>query len=328
APLPRSPRRARPERESLMHPSFGELFGEPLSAYFSLLLFGYAVAIYSVVRWAKRVGLDHQSVIDCGLASIIGGVLGGRLLHVVADGYFLDYVHLCTDPARVSWHITAAQCGEVEGLWDAGARLCHPVARDCLAWAKFYNGGLAYYGGLVGGTWGVLLIARRDKLPFLKLADMTSIGVAMGLFFGRIGCFLAGCCYGEVTSLSVGTRFPGWSPASEGQFREGLLAHPSLRSLPVHPTQLYEAVGCLLISVALSQWGPRQKRFDGQVALVALLAYALLRSLIEELRADDRGVYLGISTSQWVSLAIALVAAVAWRKWSHESVTLQSRGAA
>jgi phosphatidylglycerol:prolipoprotein diacylglycerol transferase len=300
-----------------MHPSFGELFGEPVSAYFTLLLFGYAVAIYSVVRWAKRVGVDHQSVIDAGLASIIGGVLGGRLLHVLADGYFMDYVHLCTDPAQVGWRITAAQCADAQGAWDAARKVCHPEARDCLAWAKFYNGGLAYYGGLIGGTWGVAIIARRDRLPFRKLADMTAIGVAMGLFFGRIGCFLAGCCYGEVTEHALGTRFPAWSPASEGQFRAGLLAHPSVASLPVHPTQLYEAVGCLLISVVLSQWGPRHKRFDGQVALLALLAYAVLRSLIEELRADDRGVYLSLSTSQWVSLAVVAAVALTWRKWSH-----------
>ena len=91
---------------------------------------------------------------------------------------------------------------DARGAWDAANDVCHPQARDCLAWAKFYNGGLAYYGGLVGGTWGVAIIARRDKLPFRKLADMTAIGVAMGLFFGRIGCFLAGCCYGEVRLAS------------------------------------------------------------------------------------------------------------------------------
>jgi phosphatidylglycerol:prolipoprotein diacylglycerol transferase len=299
-----------------VHPSFGQLFGEPISAYFSLLMFGFAVAIYNVVRWAKRVGVDHQSIIDCGLASIIGGVLGGRLLHVLADGYFWDYVHLCTDPSQVGWHITTAQCADADGIWDAAAAVCRPKQRDCLAWAKFYNGGLAYYGGLLGGTWAVLVLARRDRLPLLKVADVTAMGVAMGLFFGRIGCFLAGCCFGEVTERAVGTRFPAWSPASEAQFRAGLLAHPGSVSLPVHPTQLYEAVGCLAISVTLSLWGPRHKRFDGQVALLALLAYALLRTLIELVRADDRGLYLGISTSQWLSAVIALAVAVAWRRWS------------
>jgi phosphatidylglycerol:prolipoprotein diacylglycerol transferase len=142
------------------------------------------------------------------------------------------------------------------------------------------------------------------------------MGVAMGLFFGRIGCFLGGCCYGLVTDHPVGLSFPAWSPASEGQFREGLLSHPNQPSLPVHPTQLYEAVGCLSIALVLSVWGPRHKRFDGQVGLLFLVLYAALRFLLEFLRADDRGLYLGVSTSQWVSIVIVLAVAAVWRLWS------------
>ena len=309
-----------------MHPSFGELFGEPIPAYFTLLMFGYAVAIYSVVRWGKRVGLNHDSLIDAGLASILGGILGGRLLHVLADGYFMDYVHLCTDPSLVSWKITQAQCKSAEGLWDVAARVCHPKERDCLAWAKFYNGGLAYYGGLVFGTAGALWVLRRDKLPLLKVMDVTFIGVSMGLFFGRIGCFLAGCCYGVVTQHPPGVIFPEWSPASEGQFREGALAHPNMVSLPVHATQLYEALGCLVLSVALSRWSPRHQRFDGQTTLLFLIGYAVLRYGVEFLRADDRGVYGGISTSQWLSLVMLALCAVAWRKLKARADTLAPVG--
>src|SRR4051812_29962476 len=201
-----------------MFPTFGSVFGEPIPAYFTLLMFGFGIAIYNVVRWAKRVGVDHQSIIDCGLASIIGGIVGGRILHVFADGYFWDYVHMCTDPKLVGWHITQGECKVAEGLWDAAAHVCRPVERDCLAWAKFYQGGLAYYGGLVVGVAAVVWVASRDKLPLLKVADITAMGVAMGLFFGRIGCFLGGCCYGLVTQHPFGTVFPAWSAASEGQF--------------------------------------------------------------------------------------------------------------
>jgi phosphatidylglycerol:prolipoprotein diacylglycerol transferase len=297
-----------------VYPSFGEVFGEPVPAYFTMLMLGFAVAIYSVVRWAKKVGVDHQSVIDCGLASILGGILGGRLLHVLADGYFWDYVHLCTDPKLVGWHITQAQCRAAEGVWDAAARVCRPAARDCLAWAKFYNGGLAYYGGLVFGAWGAAHVARRDGLPVLKLADITFIGVAFGLFAGRIGCFLGGCCYGLPTEHRFGLAFPAWSPASEGQFREGLLSHPGQPSLPVHPTQLYEALGCLAIALVLNAWGPRHKRFDGHIALAFLVLYAVLRFGLEFLRADDRGLFLGVSTSQWISIVIVGAALVIGQK--------------
>jgi phosphatidylglycerol:prolipoprotein diacylglycerol transferase len=297
-------------------PTFGKVFGEPIPAYFTMLMLGFAVAIYNVVRWAKRAGVDHQSIIDAGLASIIGGVVGGRLLHVFADGYFWDYVHLCTDPSLVGWKITPGECKVAEGLWDAAAKVCRPAERDCLAWAKFYQGGLAYYGGLVAGTAAAVYVLIRDKLPTLKVADVTMMGVPMGLFFGRIGCFLGGCCYGLVTDRPVGVSFPAWSAASEGQFREGLLQHPGLASLPVHPTQLYEAVGCLFISVFLSLWGPRHKRFDGQVTLLFLVLYAVLRFAIEFVRADDRGLWAGISTSQWISMFIVVGCAILWRKWS------------
>lgn len=303
-----------------MHPTFGKVFGEPIPAYFTLLMLGFAVAIYNVVRWAKRVGVDHQSIIDCGLASIIGGIVGGRLLHVFADGYFWDYVHLCTDPSLVGWRITAGECKLAEGIWDAAENVCRPSGRDCLAWAKFYQGGLAYYGGLVGGTAAAVWVAVRDRLPILKVADVTAMGVAMGLFFGRIGCFLGGCCYGLVTDSVLGTRFPAWSAASEGQYREGLLKHPGLESLPVHPTQLYEAVGCLAISVFLSVWGPCKKRFDGQVSLLFLVLYAILRFGLEFFRADDRGLWFGVSTSQWISIFIVAGCVVVWRKWSSRAL--------
>ena len=298
-----------------MLPSFGSIFGEPISAYFGLLLVAFAAATLSLVRWAKRVGVDPQSAIDFGLASVVGGVLGGRLLHVLADGYFWDYVHLCSEPAAVAWRITEGQCREAHAVWDAARGVCHPAARDCLAWAKFYNGGLAYYGGLMGGTLAVALLARRDGVPFRKLTDGVAPAVALGLSIGRIGCFLAGCCYGEVTALAVGTRFPAWSPASEGQFRAGLLSHPGESSLPVHPTQLYESLGCLLLAIGLARFDAR-KRFEGQVALLGLIAYAALRILVELVHADDRGVWVGVSTSQWLSLAVVAAAARVWRKWA------------
>jgi len=287
-----------------MLPNFGEILGEPIPAYFTLLMFGFSLGIYSAVRWSKRVGLDHDSIIDMGLASILGGIIGGRLLHVFADGYFMDYVHMCTDPAQVAWEITQGQCKTAEGLWDAAARVCRPAARDCLAWAKFYNGGLAYYGGLVVGGLSAARVVARDGLPVIKVADVSFLGVAVGLFWGRIGCFLGGCCYGVTTDHVLGVAFPAWSPASEGQFREHVLSHPGQPSLPVHPTQLYEAVGCLAIAVFLNAWGPRHKRFDGHMGLMFLALYAVLRFGIEFLRADDRGLYFGVSTSQWISLVI------------------------
>ncbi|MCX7807911.1 MAG: prolipoprotein diacylglyceryl transferase, partial [Deltaproteobacteria bacterium] len=100
------------------------------------------------------------------------------------------------------------------------------------------------------------------------------------------------------------------------QWREGLLGHPSLPSLPVWPTQLFEAGGSLLIAfVAWLVLHPR-KTFHGQVFCLSMALYALLRFGIETIRADDRGIYGGLSTSQWISLFLLGVVVFVWREAS------------
>ena len=92
-------------------------------------------------------------------------------------------------------------------LCDAARGVCHPP-RDCLAWAKVWRGGLAYYGGLLVATGYAFYYTRRRGISFLRVADLAAPAIALGLFFGRLGCFLNGCCYGKQTSSWVGVSFP------------------------------------------------------------------------------------------------------------------------
>lgn len=296
-----------------MFPNFGHVFGEAIPAYFTLLMLGFAVATWLLVRWAKANRLDHEVIIDLGLIAVLAGVAGGRILHVFADGYFWDYVHLCTEPTKVVWPVVeaSAECVNLGGAWDAVAGHCHAVERDCFAWAKFWSGGLAYYGGLGAAIAACLWFLRREKFPVLATADAAATVIPVGIFFGRIGCFLGGCCFGTVTHGPFGIVFPAFSAASEKQFRDGLLASKGLASLPVHPTQLYEAFGCLAIAIGLRLWLPR-KRFDGQVLLLFLALYAVLRFVIEYVRDDDRGALAGLSTSQLVGVIILGAVATLW----------------
>ncbi|MDD9940835.1 MAG: prolipoprotein diacylglyceryl transferase [Myxococcales bacterium] len=296
-----------------MIPVFGHIFGEPIPAYFTLLMVGFGVATFLAAYWSKRAGYDHDVIIDLGLLSVIAGVVGGRLLHVIADGYFWDYVHLCTDPSQVVWKVveSAAECAELEGAWHADTSTCHARTQDCFAWAKFWNGGLAYYGGLFVASASGLWFLRRERFPLGHGIDAVGAALPIGIFFGRLGCFFGGCCFGVVTHGPLGLTFPRFSAASEKQYREGLLASKSLESLPVHPAQLYEAAGCLLLGLSLTLWLQPRKRFHGQVMLAFLGGYAVLRFLIEFVRADDRGGLLGLSTSQLLGvLMIGLVAAL------------------
>ncbi|RLB48182.1 MAG: prolipoprotein diacylglyceryl transferase [Deltaproteobacteria bacterium] len=306
-----------------MNPQFledylGEIMdGQALPAYFTMLVVGFSLATWLGTRWAKRSKLDHEAIIDLGLFALIAGVAGARILHVLADGYFWDYVHLCTDPAQVAWQITAAQCANVEGVWDSAASVCRPAEADCFAWAAFWRGGLTYYGGLIAASAFGLWFLKREGFPMLKATDMAGMVIPIGLFFGRLGCFLGGCCFGTVAhDHPFSVSFPPWSPASESQFKAGELTRASLESLPVHPAQLYEAFGCLAIA-ALGMFvvHPR-KRFDGMVFLFFLASYALLRFVLEYFRADDRGGFAGLSTSQWIGLAVvaACIGLFQWMK--------------
>jgi phosphatidylglycerol---prolipoprotein diacylglyceryl transferase len=291
-----------------MRPVIFTLLGLDIPAYFAMLSIGFALATYIGARQVHRLGLDREVVIDLGLAMVIAGVIGSRILHVLADGYFWDYVHLCTDPTKVDWHISRSHClaRSVDGIWDQAHNVCHPREANCFAWAAFWAGGLTYYGGLIGAVGYAVYFLRRESFPFWKAADMSGFAIALGLAWGRMGCFLAGCCFGIEHHGPLAAFFPAWSPASEAQFKAHRLHSESLPALPVHPTQLYESLGCLLIAVmAYSVMTPR-KRYDGQVFVFFLGTYSVLRAILEALRNDDRGGSFGLSTSQIISVLIGL----------------------
>jgi phosphatidylglycerol---prolipoprotein diacylglyceryl transferase len=292
-----------------MRPELFRLFDVGFPSYFVLLLTGFLFATASGALWAKRIGQNPDVVVDLGLAMLLAGVVGSRILHVLADGYFWDYVHLCTDPGRVVWPLDKITCTSADygGKWDPVALQCHPGTADCFAWAKFWAGGLTYYGGLIGASIAAVYLLRRDRFPFWKAADMAGFTIPLGLAFGRMGCLLAGCCFGSQCDLPWALSFPPRSPASDAQAKLHVLADRAMWSARVHPTQIYESVACLLIAaVCLVVIHPR-KRYDGQVFAAFLVLYAVARFLLETLRSDDRGGGLGLSTSQWIG--IALVAA-------------------
>lgn len=293
-----------------MHPDLFQLFGVSFPSYFTFLLSGFLFATACGTLWARRIGENADVIVDLGIAMLIAGVAGARILSVLADGHFRDYVHLCTDPARVDWPLDATECvsSEYDGVWDAARATCHPRTADCFAWAKFWAGGLTYYGGLLGASAAAWFLLRRDRFPFWKAADMAGFAVPLGLAFGRIGCLMAGCCFGARCDLPWAVSFPWASAASEEQFRDHLLPSSRAWSLAVHPTQLYESAAALAISsVCLLVVHPR-KRYDGQVFAVFIALYAAVRFLIETVRNDDRGGFLGLSTSQLLGLGLLALA--------------------
>ncbi len=300
-----------------MRPELFKFIGIGFPSYFVLLLSGFLFATTLGVLWARRIGENPDVIVDLGLSALIAGVAGARLLHVIADGRFWEYVHYCTDPSLVDWRLSERECISTvyEGVWDAAKGVCHPKAADCLQWAKFWNGGYTYYGGFLGAVASSWFLLKKDRFPFWRAADMAGFAVPLGLAFGRMGCLLAGCCFGLNSSSLTALSFPPNSPASEAQFYAHQLASRRLPSLPVHPTQIYESAASLVIAaVCLVLVHPR-KRYDGQVFLAFVALYAMARFALELLRNDERGGLLGLSTSQFIGvLLIAAAGTVHWIK--------------
>lgn len=293
------------------------MFGVPFPSYMTLLLAGFVVASALGAYWLRREGRDGRDALWLGLISVVLGLVGGRVLHILVDSPTGEHWFRCVDPSRVGWQVERGLCETyMAGVWDAAGNVCRPKARDCSGWFHPLKGGYVFYGGLVAASAGAWAWIRRRALPFRPMADMAGFAIAVGLVFGRVGCLLAGCCFGSTTTSVLGVSFPKYSPASASQFRAGLLDAMSRASLPVQPTQAYEAALCLAIAAFLFRLQLR-RRYEGEVFVLFLTTYAIGRFLIEFLRADERGAWSGFSTSQWLSLGAIGVAGILHRNWSH-----------
>ena len=138
-----------------MRPELFRLFDVGFPSYFVLLLYGLSLRHRRLRGRSAALGQNPDVMVDLGLAMLLAGVAGGRLLHVFADGFFMDYVHLCTNPSLVDWPITRAEClsPSYEGVWDAAKNVCHPKSQ-LLRLGEVLGRGLTYYGGFLGASVG------------------------------------------------------------------------------------------------------------------------------------------------------------------------------
>jgi phosphatidylglycerol---prolipoprotein diacylglyceryl transferase len=188
----------------------------------------------------------------------------------------------------------------------------------------FLRSGGVFYGGFIAAVLAGYFLIRRYKLPWWKTADAFAPGIALGNAIGRQGCFAAGCCWGKPTTMPWGVEF-----TEAGNRVTGVPLDVHL-----HPTQLYESFGALLIFFFLL-WLHRRKRFSGQVILFYAVLYAVMRFTIEFFRDDPRGDILGLttltglSTSQMLSLIVGIIGLVflirRWRRDSEEKPEKISR---
>ncbi len=256
--------------------------------YGVMMALGCLAGFLSLARLGRREGRDLSFISDVLFWILVAGILGARLTYLAAN-----YRYYMAHPAEV-WRID--------------------------------RGGLVYYGGFAASVVAVFLFARARQVDTRRLFDFLATSVPLAHAFGRVGCFLNGCCHGTVSGLfCLGVRFPYNSLPWHRQLdlREkmvprisstGLLgAHDSM-AMPIHPVQLYEAAFNLAL-YALLVWGYRRWRRAGTTASVYLVLYGIGRLLLEVLRGDERLPAWGpLNIAQTVSLC-SVIAGIAWMVW-------------
>jgi phosphatidylglycerol---prolipoprotein diacylglyceryl transferase len=235
-----------------------------IRSYGVMLAVAFLVGTTIALREARRLRLDEDKVVSVILLALVAGVLGARGLYVIEH----------VEEFRQEW-------GSALALWQ---------------------GGLTLYGGIVAGTFVGLLAARRLGLSMWLVADALTPSLALGTAFGRVGCFLNGCCYGRPTRLPWGVVFP---PDSFAGLEFG--------TTPVHPAQLYFALAGL--ALFLLAWLLRRALSPPGVLFWTIIGlFALVRIPLDFTRAyeiESRILEIGglsITESQVTSLLIALFA--------------------
>ena len=251
-----------------MYPEIIHIGSFPINTYGVFLAIAFLCGILVTVKLAERDGLPRQKIYDLSLWMLLAGLIGSKILMLFTEPEYRE------NPMQF-------------------------VSLD------FLRSGGVWYGGLLGGVLVGYLLMKRYQLPWWKTADAFAPGLAIGNFFGRQGCFAAGCCWGKPTTLPWGVKFTD-------------LGH-QITGVPIdtylHPTQLYESFAMLLVFFFLF-WLHKRKRFSGQVILAYALLYSVIRFAIEFVRDDPRGDILGLttltglSTSQLISIVIGICALI------------------
>ncbi len=150
-----------------MHSTLFKILGVPIRSYGLMMVVGFGLGLLRMVRAARKKGIPAERIYDLGLALLLSGIVGARVVYVLLN------------PDTESWR-------EILAVW---------------------NGGLSFHGGVIFAVLAGYAYLRRVNLPFWTCADLAAPSIALGYSVARIGCFLNGCCYGAPTSLPWAVRF-------------------------------------------------------------------------------------------------------------------------
>jgi phosphatidylglycerol:prolipoprotein diacylglycerol transferase len=238
-----------------MHPILFEYGPITVYAYGLFIATAFLAGLGWSTREARMAGLNHALIQDLGFMVIISAVIGARLLYVLINPTYF---------------------------------LAHPGEA-----ILFWNGGLVFQGGFIAAVGTGWWFLRRHDQPVLPWIDALAPGLALGQAIGRIGCFMAGCCYGAHCELPWAVTFTDIHSLAP--------VHT-----PLHPTQLYHVLAGLITFMILITAGKRF-RHPGNRAGLFLILYAAARIGIEFFRSDYRGHFGPFSVTQVIAFGVLLL---------------------
>jgi len=219
----------------------------PVYSYGFMIALGIIAALLLGIKCGKFRGFTSLQVINLINTAFLSGVIGARLLYVL-----FNLRAYCDSPLNI-FHV--------------------------------WSGGLSWHGGVLAGLAGITLYARKEKLSLWDTWDFAVLTGILGLTFGRVGCFLHGCCYGKITDLPWAVVFPAHGPCGR------------------HPTQIYEGILDLIIFLILLRlW--KKNNFRGEVLCYFLGLYSAARFFVEFFRDNTAGFtpfLLGLNIAQIIS---------------------------
>lgn len=237
------------------------IYGFEIATYGLSIFIGLIIGIIIDVKYfAKFNNIEKNDVIYCTCYAVIGLGIGAKLLYLLTNISFL-----IENFKTFNWTV-------IEQL---------------------FKGGFVFYGGLIGGVLGVFIYSKQFKISFKNLLLTLLPTVPLIHSIGRIGCLLAGCCYG--------IEYAGFGHIV---FHNTLLAPTNI---PLFPTQIVESICNLIIFIILTI---TYKKYIGTYKTITLycILYSIVRFIIEFFRGDlIRGAWLGLSTSQWISIGIFFI---------------------
>ncbi len=238
-----------------MYP-FVTVLGRSIPTYGLMMVVGLTVAFLLLYLLADRFKIDRLDACLAGLFAMVGGLLGAKFLDVLINLPLLLQL-LREDP--------------------------------CIFFVALLQGGMVFWGGFIGGFVMLVIYIKKYKIPAWPMFNLFTVPTVIGHGFGRIGCFLVGCCYGCPVAKG-GVIFPHSPVAPSG--------------IMLLPTQLIEAGFNFLLGLSLFLLS-HLPRFRPYIAQLYLFFYPLFRFIIEFLRGDTyRGKWGPFWTSQWIAIFI------------------------